>query len=254
MLRELKVMIATRANRGNIYDKAAYWNQKAIDYEGSAVSMWKNHALNALYEREQFDFVDRVLGDVRGASILDLGCGTGRLSRHLARRGARMTAFDFAEEPIKIARSLSPQADINYAVRSIFDIDEVEAYDCAVAIGNITVACKTEADVRTVLSLLRRALKLNGKLVFIEPFHDTFLKRVLAISAKDFLRILEASGFRLQMHRELHFWPARLPLSLADFPKPVTALGYYLGQAMMALGGQSLGLGDYKGIAAVRVD
>jgi len=254
MFDALRSMITVRSNRKEIYSKPEYWNRRAIDDEGSTVSMWRNKTLNAYYEREQFAFIDGALGDVRGRTVLDIGCGTGRLSRHLSSRGARVTAFDFAEGPITIARSLDPQEAIAYRVQSVFDLDDVGAYDCAVALGNITVACKSANDVTMVLQRLHRALKPQGKLVFVEPLHDNFLKRVLALSLKEFLRLLEDNGFRVEMRRELHFWPTRLPLSLGNFSAPVTASGYYVGRMLMALGGEALGFGDYKAIAAKRID
>ena len=59
--------------------------------------MWPNLALNDLYEQEQWEFISAHLPNVDGLSILDIGCGTGRLSRFLAAKGAHVTAFDFAE-------------------------------------------------------------------------------------------------------------------------------------------------------------
>jgi len=46
-----------------------------------------------------------LLGDVRGRTILDLGCGEGGYARELARRGARVTAVDGSPRLIEIARS-----------------------------------------------------------------------------------------------------------------------------------------------------
>ena len=250
---KLREMLATRANRKEIYSKPNYWDGKAKELEGSAVSMWKNRALNEFYEREQFAFIDASLIDVRGKTVLDMGCGTGRLSRHLARRGAKVTAFDFATETIRIARATEPSLAIDYHVMSIFDLDAVERYDAAVALGLVTVACKTSDEAERLFGLFYRALKPGGTLVLVEPFHDSFLQRVLSLSAEDAAKHLETAGFRITARRELHFWPARLPLSLGEWPRPLTAIGYHLGHAALRFGGGWLGFGDYKGIAAVRL-
>jgi 2-polyprenyl-3-methyl-5-hydroxy-6-metoxy-1,4-benzoquinol methylase len=46
----------------------------------------------------------RMLGEVSGRTILDLGCGEGGYSRELARRGARVTGVDGSERLIEVAR------------------------------------------------------------------------------------------------------------------------------------------------------
>jgi malonyl-CoA O-methyltransferase len=49
--------------------------------------------------------VDRLLGDVRGLAIADIGCGTGRHALRLAGHGARVTAVDFSAGMLAKARA-----------------------------------------------------------------------------------------------------------------------------------------------------
>jgi len=64
---------------------------------------------NWLLELEEPE-VYRVLGDVAGVDVLDVGAGTGRHAVRLSLLGARVTALDFSEEMLAKARA-KPGAD-----------------------------------------------------------------------------------------------------------------------------------------------
>lgn len=48
-------------------------------------------------------------GDLRGARVLDAGCGTGAASAELAARGADVTAIDISPKLVEIARARLPE-------------------------------------------------------------------------------------------------------------------------------------------------
>lgn len=56
--------------------------------------------------------VDRLLGDVAGLAVADIGAGTGRHAVRLAAAGARVTAVDFSEEMLKKARAKAARSGI----------------------------------------------------------------------------------------------------------------------------------------------
>ena len=68
-----------------------------------------DHDANPLIALEE-PVVHDALGDVRGATALDLGCGTGRHALWLAAQGATVTAVDFSEGMLAEARR-KPGAD-----------------------------------------------------------------------------------------------------------------------------------------------
>lgn len=54
----------------------------------------------------------RVAGDVRGARVLDVGCGTGVFLRMCAERGALVSGLDAAEGLLELAGARVPEADL----------------------------------------------------------------------------------------------------------------------------------------------
>jgi SAM-dependent methyltransferase len=73
--------------------------------------------LTALEEPE----VDRLLGDVRGCDVADVGCGTGRHAIRLAGRGARVTAIDFSEGMLGRARAKPGAELVRWLVHDLND-------------------------------------------------------------------------------------------------------------------------------------
>lgn len=50
----------------------------------------------------------KLLGNVKGKKILDLGCGTGIYAKILRKRGARVKGIDVSSKEIEIAREQNP--------------------------------------------------------------------------------------------------------------------------------------------------
>src|SRR5262249_49937783 len=71
----------------------------------------------------------QILPDVTGASGLDIGCGEGHNTRLLAKRGAKMTAIDIAEDFIANASQLEEleALGIDYRVASAVNLPFADA-------------------------------------------------------------------------------------------------------------------------------
>jgi len=74
----------------------------------SAIYDGEDNGLIALETAE----VARHMGDVRGLSIADIGCGTGRHAINWAAAGANVTALDFSSGMLDRARAKSTQSEI----------------------------------------------------------------------------------------------------------------------------------------------
>ena len=106
------------------------WSQiteQEIDDFGENGDFFRQYLLNpALLE---------LLGDVNGKTILDAGCGTGYLSRMLARKGAKMTGVEPAESMFNFAVSKEKEAPlgITYLQHDLSDFHTAEKFDFVVS-------------------------------------------------------------------------------------------------------------------------
>ena len=71
-----------------------------------------------LFESES-EKIMPLLGNVKGKRILDLGCGTGRYSIALAKKGAIVTAVDFSEEMLSMAKDKAKNAKVKIDFKCI---------------------------------------------------------------------------------------------------------------------------------------
>src|SRR5262245_58146520 len=86
--------------------------------------------------------VARMLGDVNGLSILDVGCGTGRHSIRLAKSGARVTGLDFSTGMLGRARAKAGAESVTFVEHNIaqpftFDAGTFERVLCCLVLDHV---------------------------------------------------------------------------------------------------------------------
>jgi 2-polyprenyl-3-methyl-5-hydroxy-6-metoxy-1,4-benzoquinol methylase len=244
-----KKMFLDRKKRDKIYCSREYWDSKAEMYEGQAVSMWPNENLDYFYNKEQIDLIESILPNVNGLEIMDIGCGTGRMSRYFADRGAEVLGIDFSPGTIDIARSISPSDNPTYKEMSIFDLKLDKSFDLIFSCATITCACKNRKELLEAMITLKKTLRKRGKIILLEPIHYGFLHRVLNMKLREFCEVMEEAGFEIKKVVNIHFWPMRLVLAFISWPRFLTAIGYYTGRLFIRLSKNGI-LGDYKAIYA----
>jgi SAM-dependent methyltransferase len=91
-----------------------------------------------LYRRYQLTFAH--CGDLSGATVLDIGCGTGRYSIECAKRGAkRVVGIDFAPHMIEFSKSIASRMKVNntceFICADFMDYPFDEPFDVVLALG-----------------------------------------------------------------------------------------------------------------------
>lgn len=247
----LKAMIRNRWNRDKVYCTADYWDAKAADYDGTAVSGWPNELLNVYYDQKELEILHRCVPRLDGLRVLDIGCGTGRMARYLAGHNAGVLGIDFSEKAIETARQQSPSGNPAYRVQTVFDLQEEEPFDVALSLGCLAVACTDRERLAAALAKVYRALRPGGSLLVIEPIHRGPLHFVLNMNVREFQQVLREAGFDVRSVEGLHFWPVVRVLGHFNLPRWLTAVGYRVGEWLRALTGGTF-FGDYKALFAVR--
>ncbi len=104
------------------------------------------------------DFVEQ-LGP---SSVLDAGCGTGRVARELARRGIGVVGVDRDQSMIATARRLAP--DLTFLVRDLTEFDLGRTFEMVLLAGNVPVFT-TDGTEGALVAGCARHLSAGGVLV-----------------------------------------------------------------------------------------
>ena len=254
MARTFRQMLNDRLQKQGLYDSPVYWDMKASSYEGLARSNWPNNRYNALVHDRQMAAIDALLPDVTGLRIADVGCGTGRVSAHLARRGAEVTGWDFSPAAVEAAKRENADLGVDFRVGNVFD-EPAEAdrgaYDLVLTLGCLTLACKNEADFdRAVLNLVSLARPSGARVLFVEPVHRSrLLRRILRMSMNEWIGRCEALGLRFERRGGICFVPSRMMLAFWDvWPEPVARVVFGAGEAVLDASSVFEALADYKSL------
>ncbi|WP_446216820.1 class I SAM-dependent methyltransferase [Micromonospora sp. IBHARD004] len=111
------------------------------------------------------DFFVATVGETPAARVLDLGCGTGRLTLALAAAGHTVTGVDPDRASLAAARA-KPGADRVTWIEGTSAAPPDGAYDVAVLTSHVAQEIHAEEDWTRTLADLRRALAPGGRLVF----------------------------------------------------------------------------------------
>jgi len=103
-----------------------------------------------------------LLEPVRGGSVVELGCGSGLLTRYLIDAGHRVIATDASPAMLELARSYA--GDAHEIRRLVLPDDPIPEADAIVGVGHALNYLDTVADVERSLVAIAQALRSGGVL------------------------------------------------------------------------------------------
>ncbi|WP_417474145.1 bifunctional 2-polyprenyl-6-hydroxyphenol methylase/3-demethylubiquinol 3-O-methyltransferase UbiG [Luteimonas mephitis] len=172
------------------------FRQSELDKFAALANRWwdpkgPQKALHALNPVRLGYVADRVA--LRGAKVLDVGCGGGLLSEALARAGADVTAIDLAADLIKVAKlhGLESGVKVDYRVQPVETLaaEQPGAFDAVTCMEML----EHVPDPGAILSACASLLKPGGRL-FVSTLNRTAAAFALAIVGAEYVARLLPRG------------------------------------------------------------
>ena len=108
------------------------------------------------------------IGDVSGKTILDCGCGSGFSTVYLAKKGARVTAFDLSEEAVKVTQKRASLNGVSGQVSVFCSSLHHLPYPDRFFDGLFGSFILHHVDLPLAVKEIQRVLKKGGRAVFVE--------------------------------------------------------------------------------------
>lgn len=117
------------------------------------------------------DFIEDILKKEcrsRPELVLDLGCGTGKMTLELAKRGYDMTGIDYSPEMLDIARSAAEKSgdDVLWLCQDMREFELYGTVDAAVCCLDCINHLEKISDVKKCFSLVHNYLIPDGIFIF----------------------------------------------------------------------------------------
>ncbi|MCR2821270.1 class I SAM-dependent methyltransferase [Lederbergia panacisoli] len=168
-------------NVKNIKDS---WNAHLYDHKHSFVSALGTQLVELLDPR-------------KGEKILDLGCGTGDLAKHLYDRGMDVIGVDKSENMVSLAKSKYP--NLHFDVRDATDLNYTNEFDAV--FSNATLHWVKPPD--QALHSIYKAIKSGGR--FVAEFGG---KGNVQFITDEMISLLKDEGYEKNIEQFPWFFPS----------------------------------------------
>jgi len=104
--------------------------------------------------------LEKLLGNLKGKRVLDIGCGTGRIIQMLKEKGAEIVALDISEEMINVVRRKFPDVECVVGDSDKMPFED-ESFDLVLGLFWIVHL----GDLRVSFDEVYRVLKKGGRFI-----------------------------------------------------------------------------------------
>ena len=135
-----------------------------------ALNEYDHPSIAAAYDAENAwgrddDFFLALAGELPGSRVLDLGCGTGRLTVALAAAGHSVTGIDPAHAMLAVARTKAGADQVDW-IEGTAAAAPASAFDVVLMTSHVAQVFVDDAEWSETLHHVARALLPGGRLVF----------------------------------------------------------------------------------------
>jgi len=173
------------------------------------------HDINPL----RLGWIQRIVGDLRGKRILDVGCGGGILSESMAASGARVAGIDLSDKALGVARlhKLESGVDVEYRLVAVETLgaESPGAYDvvtCMEMLEHVPEPASVVAAVATLVkpggTVIISTLNRNPKSYLFAVIGAEYVLGLLPRGTHDWSRFIKPS--------EIAAWGRRVHLDLVE--------------------------------------
>lgn len=152
------------------------WDNISKDYYSSIISPIRNGKKpNPLLE---------CIKIVKGKKAIDLGCGIGPMEPLLTDKFEQITAIDFSEDMIKIAKEKNKNlSNVIFEVGDMTSLEKYSDFTYAFAINSI-LSPKIQ-DIEVIFKQIHNLLKNKGKLIAVLPAMESYIYQGMLIMDKE---------------------------------------------------------------------
>jgi SAM-dependent methyltransferase len=111
------------------------------------------------------DIIKKIINKISPKTILDFGCGDGKLIYELKNKNIKLTGIDISKKAISFAKLFSPEE--KFIVENLSDFKTEEKFDLVTSVE--TLEHIPPEQLKNIIKNLSRVLKENGYLIITVP-------------------------------------------------------------------------------------
>lgn len=154
-----------------------YWEESSKDYQAeSDIKIGIHYGPGSPFEDKL-----KLLGNLRGKKVIEIGCGGAQCGIAMSKKGARVTGIDQSEEQLKFAKNLAEKnkVKIKFIQGSFQDLKKLKSNDYDIAFS--AFAFQYSPNLLNLFKQVKRILKKRGIFVFSldHPFFEVISPKTL---------------------------------------------------------------------------